>query len=410
MSDMARIDYDPLSPEQRRDPYPTYARARRDEPVFFAERFGFWVVTRYDDVVAVLKNDATFSSVDALRSRMDELPPAVMDVLAAGWAEMPVIIDTDPPLHSQIRGLITKAFTPRRIAAMEPVIREIAADLIADVRPLGGADLVESFTWPLPLRVMGAMLGIPADSLPDVHRWSNDWLTLHQAAESEEEQLGWAHSVVALQHYLMGVLRERIEAPQDDLITALLATNDALDAPLPLEVVMGVPFDLIIAGHVTVTRAIGNTLLVLLRDHPEATTRLFDDNAVASLVEEILRLESPAQGLFRRTTREVEIGGARIPNGARVMVHYGSANRDGACVASPERFDPDRPQLSRHVAFGKGIHFCIGAPLARLELKVALPLLFETLPNLRLDERDHPTYERIFFARGLERLVANWDA
>jgi cytochrome P450 len=182
------VRFDPLSPDQRRDPYPVYAEARAKAPVFFAEPYGFWVVTRYDDVLAVLKDDKTYSSVNALRSSTVELPPEVEAVLAEGWPEMPVIVDTDPPLHTRIRGLINAAFTPRRIAGMEPTIAAVVDELLDGIAPAGHADVVEQFAWPLPLRVMGRMLGLPRDDLERLHHWSNDWLALHQPGGSLEQQ------------------------------------------------------------------------------------------------------------------------------------------------------------------------------------------------------------------------------
>jgi cytochrome P450 len=403
------IAFDPLAPEQRRDPYPVYAEARRRAPVFYAEAFGFWVVTRYDDVLAVVKDHETFSSADALRSSPVELPSEVEAVLAEGWPEMPVIVDTDPPLHTRIRGLITRAFTPRRVAEMELRIAAIAAELLDGFAADGRADVVERFAWPLPLRVMGDMLGLPEGDLEGLHAWSNDWLRLYQPGATLEEQLAMARNVVSLQRYFMDALRERQASPRDDLTGALLAVAAEIDPPLPLEVVVGVPFDLIVAGHVTVTRAIGNGLALLLSEPGRIDQLRAQPELVPGAIEELLRLESPAQGLFRKTTRDVEIGGVTLPVGARVMVHYGSANRDEAHFGDADVYDPRRDNVGKHLAFGKGIHFCIGAPLARLELRVALPLLLERLPNLRLAHDREVVHEPIFFARGLASLWLEWD-
>ena len=404
----AAIDFDPLSPEQHRCPYPTYAAARDRAPVFHADRFGFWVVTRYDDVLAVLKDVETFSSNGALVSSTDELPPEVSDVLAEGWPGMPIITDTDRPLHDRIRGLVTTAFTPRRVAELEPRIRELAAELIDGFAAEGEADVVERFAWPLPLRVIGELLGLPREDLPALHRFGTDWLSLQQAGHTVERQVELARSVVAMQRYFMDACEERRRSPGNDLISALVVAADELDDPLTAEAVMGLPFDLVVAGHVTVTRAIGSALLLLL-DDPESAAALDDADRVPALVEELLRLESPAQGLFRTVMREVELGGATIPAGAKVMVHFGSANRDEAIFEEAARLDLARQNLSKHVAFGKGIHFCIGAPLARLELRVALPLLFARLPGLHVASGAEPVREPIFFARGLTQLRLAWS-
>jgi cytochrome P450 len=408
MSQTTEIEFDPLAPAQQRDPYPLYARLRAEAPVFHAPAFDFWVVSRYDDVLAVLKDDETFSSVDALRSREEDLPSEVDAALAEGFAGMPVLVDSDPPLHTRIRGLVTRAFTPRRVAEMAPRIETATTALIDRFATDGSAEIVESFAWPLPLAVIGDMLGVPRDDLPRLHEWGNDWLRLYQP-NPLEHQLELARSVVALQRYFAQALAEREHAPRDDLLTALLEASRSVEPPLELGAVVGVPFDLVVAGHVTVTRAIGSALLLLLT-RPERLEALRADPALwPAAIEEIVRLESPAQGLFRRTTRAVELGGATIPAGARVMVHYGSANRDETQFREPDAYLPGRPDGNRHVAFGKGIHFCIGAPLARLELRIALPLLLERLPNVRLRPGVEPEFERIFFARGLARLELEWD-
>jgi len=206
----------------------------------------------------------------------------------------------------------------------------------------------------------------------------------------------------------MELLDERERAPTNDLTTALLAAARDLNPPLARDAVMGVPLDLLVAGHVTVTRAIGSALVLLLGEPGRDDELHSDSGLVPAAVEEILRLESPAQGLFRTTTRPVTLGGVSLPAGARLMVHYGSANRDERVFECPADYDPRRAGLNRHLAFGKGVHFCIGAPLARLELGIALPMLFERLPGLRLADRSL-AWEPIFFARGLERLDVEWD-
>jgi cytochrome P450 len=399
------IAFDPLDPAQREDPFPVLDRARSEQPVFHAPQFDLWVVTRYDDVLAVLKDHDTFSSAGALKSSPEPYPPGVDEVLAQGWPEMPYIIEIDPPLHDRIRGLVTKAFTPRRIAELEPRIQAIAAELVDELAPLGSADVIEKLAWPLPLRVLGELLGFPRDDLAKLHEWGTDWLLLQQPG-TVEQRVQHASGLVALQRYMIEALEDREREPRDDLLGALMAARAESADPLPLDAVAGLPLDLVVAGHVTVTRAIGSALALVFR-HPELRGHLLDPELAPLAIEEILRLESPAQGLFRVTTRATEIGGVELPAGARVMAHFGSANRDECVFAGADRFDPEREELARHLAFGKGIHFCIGAPLARLELKIVLPLLLERLPGLR--PAGEFEREPVFFARGFQRLVVEWD-
>ena len=403
---MSTIDFDPLAPEQRENPFDVLQTARREQPVFFAESLGLWVVTRHEDVLTVLKDHRTFSSAGALRSSQAPLPDDVVEILAEGYPGMPYIIELDPPLHDRIRGLVTKAFTPRRIAALEPQIELIANELIDGFAADGRADLIERFAWPLPLRVLGQLIGVPEHELEQLHHWGSDWLLLQQP-QPHERQLELARGVVALQRYFVDLVERQLEHPGDDLVGAMVAARGEIEPPLDLVEIAGLPLDLMVAGHVTVTRAIGSTLHRLfadsrLRDH------LLDPATRAAAIEEILRLESPAQGLFRLTTREVELGGTTLPAGARVMAHFASANRDACVFADADDYDPHRADLGKHLGFGKGIHFCIGAPLGRLELGIALPLLLRRLPGLRPGAAAAER-EEVFFARGFRTLPVEWE-
>ena len=318
---------------------------------------------------------------------------------------MPYIIEVDPPLHDRIRGLVTKAFTPRRIAALEPAIRRIVDELLHALPPAGEIEVIGAFAWPLPLRVLGELIGLPREDLAQLHVWGTDWLLVQQAGPLEK-RLAHARGTVELQRYFLDAVRRREREPTDDLIGALVAARSQIDPPLTDLEIAGLPLDLMVAGHVTVTRAIGNALHILF-SRPDLREHLLDPTRTPSAIEEILRLESPAQGLFRTAMRDAELGGAKIPQGARIMVHFASANRDECVFSKPDAFAPDRAELVRHIAFGKGIHFCIGAPLARLELEIALPELLRRLPGLRpsggIDVRE-PT----FFARGFAQLQVAW--
>lgn len=397
--------FDPLAAEQRDNPYDVLALARREQPVFYAPELDLWVVTRHEDVLAVLKDHTSFSSTGALRSAVGPLPPEVVEVLAEGAPGMPYIIEIDPPLHDRIRGLVTRAFTPRRVAELEPAVAEIVAQLLDGLPPAGEVDIVERFAWPLPLRVLGKLLGLPEEDLPSLHRWGNDWMLVQQDGPIDR-RLEHARGTVALQRYFLNAVAAREREATDDLIGALVAGRSELEPPLTDVEIAGLPLDLMVAGHVTVTRAIGNTVDLVFRN-PDVVEHLRDPARSGAAIEEILRLESPAQGLFRRATRDTAIGGVLIPAGARVMAHFASANRDECAFSGGDRFEPERAELSRHLAFGKGIHFCIGAPLARLELSIALPALLERLPGLRPGSAP-PVREPLFFARGFAELPVAW--
>jgi cytochrome P450 len=374
--------------------------------VFYAPKFDLWLVTRHDDVLAVLKNHRSFSSLGALKSSPTPYPPEVQEVLREGFPEMPYIIEVDPPLHDRIRGLVTKAFTPRRIEALAPRIEEICIELLDELAPAGSADIIERFAWPLPLRVLGELFGVPRDDLDKLHHWAQDWMLVQQELPLER-RLQHAHGSVALQRYFVGKIEERIDHPSDDLMGALVAAREEIEPPLSIVEIAGLPLDLMVAGHVTVTRAIGSALNRMF-SYPRLREHLLDPAVAPKAIEEVLRLESPAQGLFRITTREVEVGGTTLPKGARVMAHFASASRDECVFARAADYDPDRDDISKHVAFGKGIHFCIGAPLARLELEIALPMLVRRLRGLRPSD-SRGEREELFFARGFRTLPVRWD-
>jgi cytochrome P450 len=402
----ATIPFDPTSPEQREDPFDVLARARREEPVFHAPALDLWVVTRHEDVLAVLRDHRTFSSTGALKSSAAPLPREVLDVLAEGHPEMPYIIELDPPFHDRIRALVARAFTPRRIAELEPRVEAIASELLDELAPRGQADIVESFAWPLPLRVLGELFGFPREDLAQVHRWGIDWLLLQQDRPADE-QLAHAHGLVAFQRYCVAAVQDRMRRPTDDLLGAMVAANADADERLTEVEIAGLPLDIMVAGHVTVTRAIGSAVHRSFAE-PALREHLLDPDLCAKAVEELLRLESPAQGLFRVTTREAELGGALLPKGARVMAHFASANRDACVFGDADGYRPERDDLGTHLAFGKGIHFCIGAPLGRLELRVALPMLLRRLRGLR-PGTEPPVREPVFFARGFASLPVEWD-
>ncbi|MDX6452590.1 MAG: hypothetical protein QOH16_2639 [Gaiellaceae bacterium] len=403
---MTTVAFDPTLPEQRENPFAVLELARREQPVFYAEKFGLWIVTRHDDVLAVLKDHRSFSSEGALKSSPGAYPPAVQEVLAEGFPEMPYIIEVDPPVHDRIRGLITKAFTPRRVAELAPRIEVIARELVDSFAADGEGDIVERFAWPLPLRVLGELFGVPRDDLERLHHWGMDWLLVQQELPVER-RVEHARGLVQMQRYFVELVEARIEQPTDDLVGALVAGREESDPPLTAIEIAGLPLDLMVAGHVTVTRAIGSTLNRMFA-HPALREHLLDPAIAPKAIEEILRLEAPAQGLFRIAARDVELGGVTLPRGARVMAHFASANRDHCVFAQPDEYEPRRADIGKHLAFGKGIHFCIGAPLARLELGVALPLLLERLPGLR-PGAEPGEREEIFFARGFRRLPVQWD-
>lgn len=401
------LDFNPMAPDQVECPFDLYRRARDEMPVFFSERFNLWVVTRYDDIVRILKDPGTFSSAQSLAVDA-AVAPEVQAVLDTGYPATPTMVTADPPVHTRFRELVGKAFTSRRVAVMEPRMRAIAHRLVDQFQRDGHADLVRQFAYPFPMEVIAEILGVPAADMGRFKRWSDD-MSARFGPLPLERQVECARSEVEFQHYFAARLEERRRDPQSDILSDLLAARIRNEAPLNMAELLSILKQLLIGGNETSTNLIGSMLLLLLNNRDQFEAVLRDRSLGANAVEEALRLDSPVQGLFRSATREVEVGGVRIPAGAHLELLYASGNRDERRFRDSDRFDLKRPDSSNHMAFGFGIHFCIGAPLARYEGRIALDALLDRLPNLRLRPEQPLEHHPHFFLRGLKHLELEWD-
>ncbi len=401
------LDFNPMAPDQRECPFDLYRRARDEMPVFYSERFDLWVVTRYDDIVRILKDPATFSSAQSLAVDT-AVAPEVQAVLDTGYPATPTMVTADPPVHTRFRELVGKAFTSRRVAVMEPRMREIAHQLVDGFFRDGHTDIVRQFAYPLPMEVIAEILGVPSADMGRFKRWSDD-MSARFGPLPLERQVECAKSEVEFQQYFAAKLEERRRHPQTDMLTDLLDARIKREAPLNMPELLSILKQLLIGGNETSTNLIGSMMLLLLNNRDQLEAVIRDRALEANAVEEALRLDSPVQGLFRSATREVEIGGVRIPQGAHLELLYASGNRDDARFHDSDRFDLKRPDSSNHMAFGFGIHFCIGAPLARYEGRVALDVLLDRLPNMRLTAGQQFEHHPHFFLRGLRRLELEWD-
>ena len=364
---------DRIAASFRRNPYPLYAAVRRAAPVFRAPQRGPWVLLDYDGVKRALTDHAVFSS----------------DVSKAGFGTLGWFIFSDPPRHTKLRALVSRAFTSRSVAALEPRIHALAHQLLDEVVARGELDLVSEFSVPLPLMVIADMLGVPAWEWPRFRRWSDAIMGLVNALRpgphAQAAAAAYREVHAEMQRYLaLEIAARRIE-PRDDLITRLVEAQVESERLSDAEVLSFFEL-LLLAGHETTTNLIDNAVLSLL-EHPAQLDRLRASPALLpSAIEEVLRYRSPVQAAFRATRETVEVHGRHIPRGQLVCAMIGSANRDPARFVDPHHFDIARDP-NPHIAFGHGIHFCIGAPLARLEARVALPMLLERLPELRLATR-----------------------
>ena len=402
--------YDPMDPASQQDPFPHYARLRREAPVF-RHRSGLFFVSRLDTVKRVLGDPRTFSSRMSnagTHSSSPEVRRELQRILADAYPPVDTMLTADPPLQSRYRKTVGRAFTTRRIQSMEETLRDIARELLDAWPPAGSLDFAGSFAIPFPVRSIARVLGMDPSVLGHIKRWSDDSIAALGVRLDDERRLQAARGVVELQEYWASECRDRREHPRDDFVTALCLSTieDASGAVRPLEIpeMLSILQQLMVAGNETTTKLL-NELMRLLAEHPEQWQRLREDPArVPAVVEEGLRLASPNQGLFRQVTRDVELEGVALPQGSTVWVMFGSANRDERFFPDPDRFDPDRPNLREHVALGHGAHFCIGAPLARLEARVAVEEIARRAVRLELPAQPL-VYEPSYILRGLARLT-----
>jgi cytochrome P450 len=400
--------FNPLEPAQNANPYPMYAALRREAPVSYSPQYDMWVVTRYADVVAVLKQHDLFSSVGSMQTTPN-LPASVEAVLANGLGAAQLMVESDPPDHTRMRAAVNKAFTPQRIAQLESRIRQTADELIDSFAADGRADLIHQFGSPFQGQVICELFGIPGADSEQIKRWTDDWVEMLSGGASEERLVACAQAFVDCQHYFLEQLRSRQDNPREDLLTAMLPADMGGTASMNAAEAAYNALDLVAAGHETTTNALGNGLMQLFA-HPDQLAQLRNDSAlIPNAVEEMLRVDTSVLGLFRVTTREVELSGVTIPAGARVFVAYGSGSHDEERFAEPDRFDMRRSNAREHLAFARGIHVCIGAALARMELRIAFERLLTRLPNLRLDPNAVPQRLAHFWTRGYKTLPVVWD-
>ncbi|MFF3323885.1 cytochrome P450 [Streptomyces sp. NPDC002889] len=407
---MASRDHDRLD-ELQRDPYPLYTRARRAEGLTFVPELDAWLVARDADVREVLRRADDFSSVRALLP--DVMPsPAALQVLAKGYGKRPTVVSTDGAAHRRHRAPLNRGLSAGRIAALLPYATERAEALVDTFAADGRAELMRAYARRLPGQVIGRLIGLEEDDVPDaVYGGYRAEQLLFRPLEADE-QAEAAEDVVALQTMLDRYIRDRRESPRDDLLSGMVAALAPGSGELSLdqrhELVSSFQ-NFLIAGHLTTTALIGTTLLHLLRDRRQWEMICDDPALIPAAVEEAARYDSAVQGFRRTTTRAVTLAGTELPAGATVFVAYGSANRDERSHERPDVFDITRPVSRRHVAFGHGAHGCPGSQLAREQMALTVGLLARRLPGLRLDEDRPPVVMRpTLIHRSPDELHVRW--
>jgi cytochrome P450 len=411
MTDLAQ--FNPFDPSTLQCPFPHYAQMRDEQPVLHVEALGMYLVTRHDLVLQILRDPQTYSSQfgGAGMPLTPEARTAMSEVIAAGYPRVPTMLTADMPDHTRYRRLVQKAFTPKVVAELEPVIRSIATRLIDSWIDAGRIEFVEQYGVPLPVEVIAHALNVPESRMADFKRWSDDSIAGIGTNISLEERVRAEHGVNEFQHYFAAEIEKRKTEPQDDLLTSLLQARiddddpDVTDKrPLDMPEMLSIVQQLLVAGNETTTKLLTETVR-LLASNPEEWEKLrADPSRAPAVIEEALRLSTPTQGMFRIATREHDLAGVHIPEGARLIIVFASANRDESLYPDPDAFEPGRENLREHLAFGKGIHFCLGAALSRLEGRVTLEEFARRIGRFELADTNEYTYFPSFLLRGLTRL------
>ncbi|MGO4596310.1 cytochrome P450 [Terrabacter sp. 2RAF25] len=371
------------------DPFPAYAELRRDEPVMFDERIGYWVVTRYDDVKAVFDDWETFSSENAQAPVRERGPEAKRIMQEGGFTAYSGLSARVPPEHTRIRKVVAKAFTPRRYKALEPTIRaNVDAQLEAFLaRPERRADLVRDLAYTVPTVTILTLIGADVSQVDTYKRWSDSRAAMTWGDLSDDEQVPHAHNLVEYWQECLRLVAEAHETQPDSLVGDLVRAQQGGD-PISDHEIASICYSLLFAGHETTTTLIANTLRVLL-SHPDQWQQVVDDpSRIAAAVDEVLRYSPSIVAWRRKATRAASIGGVDIPEGADVLLVMGSANRDDSRFDDPESFDISRPNAREHLAFGFGIHYCLGNMLAKLQAKIAVEEVARLAPGLRPVEEE----------------------
>jgi pimeloyl-[acyl-carrier protein] synthase len=378
------------------NPYPIYKQLRENSPVhwfpFDDLGRGMWLVTRYQDCARLLKDDQNITKNPALVR-----PPDPDEVFSSD------LLSSDPPDHTRLRSLVNQAFTPKRIRDLEPRIRQLAEELFSSVKDRGEMDFMADFAIPMPIFVIAELLGVPREDRSLFRQWTNDFMrSVDAMSQTEETQKKGQEAGLKLLEYFTHLVQQRRQKPRMDLITGLTQARDGGDRLTEREMLEMCQI-LLIAGHETTVNLLGNGLLLLLQHTDQLAMLKQGPELMESAIEEMLRFESPIQrATVRFTTAPVEICGKVIDPGQQLSVVIGAANRDPEQFPDPDRFDIAR-NPNRHLAFGRGIHFCVGAPLARTEAHITFDLLLAEFPRLELVSSE-PDWSGNTFLRGLNSL------
>jgi cytochrome P450 len=394
------------------DPFPIYKEFRRDEPVAFLSEQNIWLITRYDDCEFVLSHPELFSSREAVSSTNAYRHSAeAMAILRRSKvrSRARTLIMADPPEHTRYRAVLQRALAPAKtIRALTPKMVTIIDELIDAFCESGECEFVREFAYPLPMRVVAAILDAPDSDIDKLKGWSDDFISVQAGNVSGDRVVSAARRTLEFEEFILAKLQSRREDPKDDFLGRLVAQPDD-EQKLTTAELMNICLQVLVGGNESTTNFLGNALYRLLTTDGLASELRINPARTAEIIEEILRAESPLQGLFRIALADHDFGCVVVPKGAKVMLCFGSANRDEKYYGDGE-FDPDRDNRQMmHLAFGRGIHACAGQAFARREGVLAINRLLERLPNLRISTANPPVRQTLFSIRGMKHLYLEFD-
>ncbi|MCY3833345.1 MAG: cytochrome P450 [Chloroflexi bacterium] len=397
--------FDPLDLS---DPFPRLAQARREQPVFYSPAIDYWIVTRYDDIKTIFRDHDTYTAANTI-SPIVPFSATVKQLLAeGGYSPEPVLSNNVPPGHTRIRTLVNRLFTPRRMKSFAPAIRAIADGGVQRLIGRAPLDIVAELTYAYPAHVLLHVLGVPDADVPQVKAWAGNRIQLYYGRPTADEQIALTKNLVPFWRYVVDLVAEKVLRPQDDLTSDLIRLRAGDDSVLSLNEIASCMITLLVAGHETTTAQINNALLHLLsqREHWVALCRA--PESIPTMLEEMMRYDPSVCAWRRLAVSTSTIAGVEIPAGANLLLMLHSANRDADVFPEPDLVFANRDNLKDHLAFGYGIHYCVGAPLARLEMRILLETLTRLLPDLRLLPDQAIEYSRNISFRGPTSLYVAW--
>jgi len=402
----------PVSPEALECPIAYNARLRAEAPVYRCPHTGIVFVSDYDTITRVARDHETFSNRFGQAMRRDgDIDPRLREAQKEAYPAVDTMLTQDPPLHRRYRGMVNQAFTTRRVSALEDHIEDVCNRLIDNFIADGSCEFVECFSKRLPMTVIAEQLGVPLEDYDLFKSWSDAFVAQLSRMATPEEEIAAARLIVEFQKYFAERIEERRHNPREDIISDIVHARFEDERPLEIAEMLSILQQLLVAGNETTTHAISEGVLLLIR-HPDQFLKLrADPKLIPGMVEEVLRLSTPTANMWRIATRDTEIGDVSVPAGTMIQIRFASANRDEQIFTDPDTFEITRAGDTSHIAFGHGVHMCIGANLARKELEIAFRVIIQRFAQLELAcPEEQLNYPPNMLLRGLESLPVRFSA